>query len=96
MVGRVRDAGLGGLAIEYTSGRDKGGDGNVEVDILVNRNGFSLLRIPARVVWKEDVLGNKELQYGATKRLGIEFKTLTAGQKSKLEHFLKHHTEAGQ
>ncbi|MBW2029913.1 MAG: PilZ domain-containing protein [Deltaproteobacteria bacterium] len=93
VVGRIRDASLGGLAVEYASGQDKGIQGDVEVDILVGSDGFSLLKIPARIVWKKNVL---ELEFGATRRLGIAFDRLTRKQMSQLRDFLRHHTEAGQ
>jgi len=92
MVARIRDASLGGLAVECGSNHDKEIEGSIEVDILVSRNGFSLLRMPGRVAWKEEVLGSG---LEGTRRLGIEFNRLTRNQTSRLKYFLMHHTEAG-
>jgi len=92
MVGRIRDASLGGLAVECASSHDKGIEGDIEVDILVSTNGFSLLRMPGRIAWKEDVLGQGP---DGTRRLGIEFNRLSKNQVSRLKYFLMHHTEAG-
>ncbi len=94
LVGRIIDISKGGLAFRYMD-TDERPRGSFQLDILVERAGFLLEKVPAKTI--SDLELPKEFSYSPTtmRRQGVQFGDLTENQKSKLESFIRNHTVGG-
>jgi hypothetical protein len=92
IVGQMKDASLGGLSI-YHRAHGIPTKGSLEVDILVTGKGFSLLRLPAEMVWYSDASDDRFDSSISMHRLGIKFLGPSSEQIIQLKHFLKNHTK---
>lgn len=94
LVGRIIDISKGGLAFRYMD-TDERPRGSFQMDILVEKAGFLLEKVPAKTI--SDLELPKEFSYSPTtmRRQGVRFGDLTENQKSKLEFFIRNHTVGG-
>ena len=94
-VGRVKDVSRGGLAFEHIDDENQNSEATRR-DVLLWVNGFSLSKLPGRIVYDVPLATPKEYQeffiHLMTRRCGVQFETLSGEQASQLDFFLKTYT----
>lgn len=94
-VGRIKDIGLGGLAMEYIVGADTKNNSS-QVDIFLTGNGFHLYNLPCRLVYDIEIhvpnVNNQYVKILTTKRCGVQFKDLIEEDLAQLKLFIKMHS----
>jgi hypothetical protein len=94
-VGRVKDISMGGLAFEHIDEENQTSE-NSKREILLWVNGFSLSKLPGRVVYDVPLTTPHEYQgffiHLMTRRCGVQFEELSEDQVSQLDLFLKTYT----
>jgi len=94
-IGQVTDIGEGGIGFLYAGHKDWS-DGLNTVDITTADYLFSIKDIPVKASWESNITNqNSSLSVG-TKRCGIEFRYLTANQKSQLMDFIEIQTSKAE
>jgi hypothetical protein len=95
-VGRVKDISMEGLAFEHIDEENQNSETSRR-DILLWVNGFSLSKLPGRIVYDVPLATPDEYQglfiHLITKRCGVQFEILSEDQASKLDFFLKTYTK---
>jgi hypothetical protein len=93
-VGKVRDVSKGGLSFEYIIYDEDSNAKSMGRDIFIFVDGFSIRRLPCKVVYDIPVPENDDLYVTplTTKRCGVKFETLSGEQKEKLEFLLQTYT----
>jgi hypothetical protein len=93
-VGRVKDISTGGLAFEHIDGENQNSDSRREIILWVN--GFSLSKLPGRIVYDVPLATPNEYQgffiHLISRRCGVQFEELSEYQASQLDLFLKTYT----
>ena len=96
-VGKVKDIGMGGLAIEYIAGEDCNHEAG-RVDIFMTGHVFHLYNVPCKMIYDIEIhvphVNNKYVKILTTKRCGVKFGELTEDEKAQLELFIESHTTA--
>jgi hypothetical protein len=94
-VGKVRDVSKGGLSFEYIIYDEDSDAKSKGRDIFIFVDGFSIRRLPCRVVYDIPVPENDDLYITplTTKRCGVKFETLSGEQSEKLEFLLQTYTK---
>ena len=89
-VGRIKDLGIGGLAIEYITDEDSA-PGNSHVDIFIREEKFFLSKLPCKIVYDVPIEPSAGPQAsGLThKRCGVRFYRFTDELRKRFEGFLK-------
>jgi len=91
-VGRVKDISMGGLAFEHIDEENQNSETSRR-DILLWVNGFSLSKLPGRIVYDVPLATPNEYQglfiHLITRRCGVQFEKLSEDQASQLDLFLK-------
>jgi len=94
-VGRVKDISMKGLAFEHIEEENQNSE-TLRKDIFLWVNGFSLSKLPGRIVYDVPLATPDEYQglfiHLITRRCGVQFETLSEDQASKLDFFLKTYT----
>ena len=94
-VGRIKDIGLGGLAMEHIVGEDTNYNSSL-VDIFLIGNVFHLYHVPCKMIYEIEIhipyFNNKYAKTLTTKRCGVQFGEIFEGDRIQLELFLKLHT----
>jgi hypothetical protein len=92
-VGKVRDVSKGGLSLEYIIYDDESNAKSKGRDIFIFVNGFSIRRVPCRVVYDIPVPMPESddlfITHLMTMRCGVKFEALSGEQKEKLEYLLQ-------
>jgi hypothetical protein len=93
-VGKVRDVSKGGLSFEYIIYDEDSDAKSMGRDIFIFVDGFSIRRLPCRVVYDIPVPESDDLYITplTTKRCGVKFETLSGDQEEKLEYLLQAYT----
>ena len=96
-VGKVRDVSKGGLSFEYIIYDEDSNAKSMGRDIFIFVDGFSIRRVPCRVVYDIPVAEPESddlyITPLATKRCGVQFETLSGEHKEKLEFLLQTYTK---
>lgn len=95
-VGRIKDIGLGGLAMEYIVGDDTKNNSS-QVDIFLTGNVFHLYNLPCRLVYDIEIhvpnVNNKYVKILTTKRCGVHFLELNEDDLAQIKFFVQNHTK---
>jgi len=87
-VGQIIDVSMGGLAFRYVGDAEPS---NGELDIFLSERDFYVGRIPFKTVSDFEITGRIGSSI-SMRRSGVQFRKLTRGQTSQLEHFIQNHT----
>jgi hypothetical protein len=90
-MGQLLDISPDGLALHCSVDTEKI-EGHCGLGIFVSGSDFSIEKIPFKIVSNVEMTDKPTLNLRAGRRYGIQFKELTADQKSKLDYFLQNHT----
>lgn len=90
-MGQIVDMNPYGLSFHYIDNKDQS-VGLEELDILLAESGFYLERMPFKIVSDTKIPAEAPHQTIKMRRLGIQFKDITAYQKDRLKYFLRNHT----
>jgi hypothetical protein len=95
-IGKVKDISMGGLAFEHIDDQNSNSETSRR-DILLWVNGFSLSKLPGRIVYDIPLAPPNEYQefiiHLTTRRCGVQFETLSEDKVSQLDFFLKNYTK---
>ena len=80
---------MGGLAFHYMPGEEP--NGSKELNIFLAESSFYLRKIPFKTIWDQDA---RQVPFSSIniRRCGVEFRSLSDDQSSKLESFIDRHT----
>ncbi len=96
-VGKVRDVSKGGLSFEYIIYDEDVNAKSMGRDVFIFVDGFSIRRLPCRVVYDIPVAepegDDLYITPLTTKRCGVKFETLSGEQEEKLEFLLQTYTK---
>ena len=89
-VGRIKDLGIGGLAIEYITDEDSV-PGNSHVDIFSREEEFYLSKLPCKIVYDDPIepCAGPQVSGLTRKHCGVQFYRFTSRLRKRLEGFLK-------
>lgn len=90
-IGQITDISEGGIGFLYAGYKDWS-DGLSTVDVTIGNYVFSIKDIPVKDVWESNIPNDNSSISLSTKRCGIQFRSLTADQKSHLTNFIEIHT----
>ena len=94
-VGRIKDIGFGGLAMEYIVGEESHNN-STKVDIFLTGDVFHLYNVPCSLIYDIEIhvphVNNKYVKILTTKRCGLQFSQFTEDDMEQLELFLEAHT----
>jgi len=95
-IGKLKDISMGGLSFEHIYDEQLTLE-PLKRDLFLWANVFSLSKIPCRVVYNIPMGTPPEYEslpiHFITRRCGVQFETLSEGQRTQLDFFLKTYTK---
>ena len=90
-LGQIKDISSHGLSFRYIDSHEKLENAN-ELKIILGNRGLYLDKMPFKII--SDFKIESEFSFSTVnmRQIGLEFGELTAGQRDRLERFIKHHT----
>jgi hypothetical protein len=88
---QIIDISKGGLAFRYVLSEENA-VGSSELDIMTGDVGFSLEKIPYKVISDHKIIDEIPSTKLHLRRRSVQFGTLTPEQASQLEYFIRNHT----
>jgi hypothetical protein len=90
-VGQINNISLGGLACHYIKRNDPYSD-RLEMDILLAGSGFYLKNLAFKPMVDIEIDDVTPFDTIETRKLRVQFHSLTEDQKSQLDDFIRNHT----
>jgi hypothetical protein len=90
-LGQIKDISSDGLSFRYIDSHEKLENAS-ELKIILGNRGLYLDKVPFKII--SDFKIESEFSFSTVnmRQIGLEFGELTAGQRDRLERFIKHHT----
>ena len=90
-LGQIKDISSDGLSFRYIDSHEKLENAS-ELKIILGNRGLYLDKVPFKII--SDFKIESEFSFSTInmRQIGLEFGELTAGQRDRLERFIKHHT----
>ena len=90
-LGQIKDISSHGLSFRYIDSQAKL-ENACELKIILGNHGLYLDKVPFKIVSDFEIESEFSFSRVHMRQIGLEFGELTAGQRDRLDRFLKHHT----
>ena len=90
-LGQIKDISSDGLSFRYIDSHEKLENAS-ELKIILGKRGLYLDKVPFKII--SDFKIESEFSFSTVnmRQIGLKFGELTAGQRNRLDRFIKHHT----
>jgi hypothetical protein len=90
-LGQIKDISSHGLSFRYIDSHEKLETAS-ELKIILGDRGLYLDKVPFKIISDFKVENEFSFSRVHMRQIGLEFGELTAGQRDRLDRFIKHHT----
>jgi len=90
-LGQIKDISSQGLSFRYIDSHEKLANAS-ELKIILGNRGLYLDKVPFKIISDFKIESEFSFSKVHMRQIGLEFGELTAGQRDRLDRFIKHYT----